>query len=136
MDENTNQKQKRKVGRPKIYIDKNELVKLCEMNCTVDECCAFFEVCEETLNNFCKDNFFSEDGTPLNFSEVFRMYKRSGNISIRRKQREVALNGNVEMLKWIGKNSLLQSDNAAELAKSAEQEDRIKAIIEAVWGVK
>lgn len=129
-------KGKRKVGRPKIIIDKNKLINLCKDHCTVDECCSFFGVCEETLNNFCKETFFSEDGTPLNFSEVYNRYKLTGNVSLRRLQWESAEKGNVDMQKWLGKNNLLQSDNAAELARASEQENRINALIDALMEVK
>ncbi len=130
------EKVKRNVGRPAIPIDKEELIKLCGIHCTTDECCSFFGVSEDTLNNYCKNNFFSEDGTPLNFSEVFLRFQKAGNVSLRRLQWHSAEKGSVDMQKWLGKNNLLQSDNAAELAKNAEQEDRIKLIVEALWGIK
>lgn len=95
-----------KMGRPKANIDKDQFEKLCAMQCPYNEISAWFGVCEDTLNAWCKREYGGKT-----FSEVSAEKRGRGKISVRRKQYETAMKGDVKMLIWLGKNWLGQSDS-------------------------
>jgi len=96
---------KNKVGRPKKNIDFHQLKKLCEMHCTQEEACSFFEMDDKTLSARIKEAEYD------NFSEFFKKHSGMGKISLRRLQFKSANNGSVPMQIWLGKNILGQKDN-------------------------
>lgn len=93
-----------KRGRPKKIIDQEQFEKLCGLQCTLDEFCCYFDCDDKTLEKWCKTTY------KMNFSEIFKIKKGKGKISLRRKQFEVALSGNPTMLIWLGRNMLGQTD--------------------------
>lgn len=97
-------KKNSKVGRPKIEIDWEEFDKLCFMQCTLAEIAGWFDVSEDTIERRVKE----EKG--LTFAEYNKIRSSKGKMSIRRKQFEVAMTGNVGMLIWLGKQYLGQKD--------------------------
>ena len=88
---------KKKVGRPRIEIDEELLFKLATIHCTMKEMVDILGVSEDTLKN--------------NFSGIIDKGKAEGKTRLRRKQMEVALEGNPTMLIFLGKAMLGQSDN-------------------------
>lgn len=96
-----------KMGRPEIKIDKEEFEKLCGLHATLIEMAGWFDCSEDTIENWCKKNY---DGAT--FSDVFKKKSGKGKVSLRRKQFEAAIKGNVTMLIWLGKQQLGQRDNA------------------------
>jgi len=98
-------KAKKKVnkgGRPKIAIDYKKLDTMCAMQCTGEECASILDVSYEHLNNQLK-----KDGNG-GFLDYFKQKSANGKMSLRRKQFEVANNGNPTMLIWLGKQWLGQ----------------------------
>lgn len=95
---------KEKVGRPKIKIDKEMFEKLCQMQCTLEEIAGFFDCCDDTINNWCKEVY--DD----NFSGVYKKKSMAGKISLRRIQYKLA-EKNPTMAIWLGKQYLKQRDN-------------------------
>lgn len=93
-----------KRGRPQKIIDQEQFEKLCGLQCTLDEFCCYFDCDDKTLEKWCKTTY------KMNFSEIFKIKKGKGKISLRRKQFEVALSGNPTMLIWLGRNMLGQTD--------------------------
>ena len=96
------------MARPKRVFSKkdfDDLEKLCMLQCTQEEMCAWFDIDEETLNKIIKKKYKVKS-----FSEFFKAKKGKGKVSLRRKQMETALSGNVSMLIWLGKQYLEQSD--------------------------
>ena len=89
--------EKKKVGRPRIEIDEELLFKLATIHCTMKEMVDILGVSEDTLKN--------------NFSGIIDKGKAEGKTRLRRKQMEVALEGNPTMLIFLGKAMLGQSDN-------------------------
>lgn len=73
-----------KMGRPKKYIDQEQFEKLCAMQCTLEEICAWFNVQDDTLNSWCKRTY------KKTFSEVFKQKRGLGKISLRRSGFELA----------------------------------------------
>ena len=93
-----------RTGRPKIQIDWDSFDKLCAMMATKAEIANFLEINEDTVNNACKRE------KKMTFSAYYEQKASGGRISIRRKQYELAMSGNVVMLIWLGKQLLDQSD--------------------------
>jgi len=85
-------------------IDWDQFDKLCMLQCTKVEIAAFFSMSDDTLSRRVKEEF------NCTFAERYAEKKQAGFASIRRKQFEVAMAGNVAMLIWLGKNWLHQSD--------------------------
>ena len=89
--------EQKKVGRPKIELDEDLLLKLATIHCTMKEMVDIMGCSEDTLKN--------------NFSGIIDKGKAQGKMRLRRKQMEVALEGNPTMLIFLGKAMLGQSDN-------------------------
>ena len=90
------EEKKRKVGRPKIEIDEDMLFKLAQIHCTMKEMVDIMGVSEDTLKN--------------NFSGIIDKGKATGKMRLRRKQIEVAMEGQPSMLIFLGKTYLHQSE--------------------------
>ena len=93
-----------KMGRPEKEIDKEQFEKLCGLQCTQVEISGWFHISADTLDRWCKRTY------KKTFADVFREKRQSGCISLRRKQMETALGGNITMLIFLGKQYLGQSD--------------------------
>ncbi len=93
----------RKTGRPMAVIDQKDFERLCGLQCTEQEVCAFFGVTDKTLNRWCKITY------KLSFSEVFKVKRGIGKISLRRAQWQLAQKS-AAMAIFLGKNYLGQSD--------------------------
>jgi hypothetical protein len=91
------------MGRPRKEIDKREFEKLCMLQCTYREICAWFDVTDKTLNKWCKDTYGDT------FSEIFKQKSEKGLISLRRMQWQLA-EKSPAMAIFLGKNHLGQSD--------------------------
>lgn len=91
-------------GRPKKKIDQQEFEKLCALQCTLNEVCSWFRVDDVTLNRWCKETY----GTT--FSEVFKVKRGIGQVSLRRSQFQMA-EKNPTMAIWLGKQYLGQREN-------------------------
>lgn len=94
----------KKVGRPKTNIDKATFEKLCQMQCTLEEIAGFFDCCDDTINNWCKEIY--DD----NFSGVYKKKSMAGKISLRRNQFKIA-ESNSSMAIFLGKQYLGQRDS-------------------------
>lgn len=90
-------------GRPKTKIDKQQFESLCNLQCTLEEIAGFFKCCDETINNWCKENYGES------FLGVFKRYSQNGKISLRRHQFRLA-EKNASMAIWLGKQWLGQTD--------------------------
>ena len=84
-------------------IGKKQFENLCGLQCTLLEICDFFDVEDDTLNSWCKETY----GTT--FSEVFKLKRGKGQISLRRMQWKLA-EKNTTMAIFLGKQYLGQKD--------------------------
>lgn len=105
-------------GRPKIEIDKEQFEKLCSIQCTLVEIACFFNCSEDTIEKWCKREY------KMNFSDVFRMKRCIGQISLRRTQFQMAEH-NTTMAIWLGKQYLGQKDKQ-EVEVATSDDDTIK----------
>lgn len=84
-------------GANKKVVAPDEVYKLASLGCSVEEMSDWFGVNRETLK--------------YNFSEYIDRGRAEIKQKLRNAQMTAALNGNVTMLIWLGKNILGQSDN-------------------------
>ena len=84
-------------GANKKVVAPDEVYKLASLGCSVEEMSEWFGVNRETLK--------------YNFSEYIDQGRAEIKQKLRNAQMTAALNGNVTMLIWLGKNLLGQSDN-------------------------
>jgi hypothetical protein len=84
-------------GPNQKVVDPDEVYRLSGMGCTMEEMAHFFGIDRETLK--------------YNFLPYIQRSESELYMKIRKKQIEVALDGNPTMLIWLGKNMLGQSDN-------------------------
>lgn len=91
-------------GRPRKKIDQQEFEKLCALQCTLNEVCAWFRIDDNTLNKWCKETYGAT------FSEVFKVKRGIGQVSLRRSQFQMA-EKNPTMAIWLGKQYLGQREN-------------------------
>jgi hypothetical protein len=103
-----------KMGRPRKQIDKTEFEKLCFLQCTEREFCSWFDVSDETLNKWCKENY---DGRT--FLDVFKEKRENGIISLRRTQFQLA-EKSPAMAIFLGKNLLGQTDKMEQTVNGGE----------------
>lgn len=83
---------KRKTGRPPIDIDPNMVRRLAGIGCKVTEIAAVLGVSHDVLDRRFKDEI--ERG------------REEGHVSLRRKQWELAMSGNVPMVIYLSKTVL------------------------------
>lgn len=95
---------KLKAGRPQIALDWEEFDKLCGLQCTLREIACWFKCSEDTIENHVKRRH------KMDFSDYFEQKRGTGKIALRRKQYDIAMNGNVTMLIWLGKQYLGQAE--------------------------
>ena len=111
---------KRPAHRPKEFFPDMEAVeKLCRLNCTDDEIASFFGVCRKTVERERKSN--------PEFNDTIEKGKSYGKLSLRRKQVELAMDGNPTMLIWLGKQYMGQRDKN-ETAHTGADGGAIKVI--------
>lgn len=108
--------------RPKKNIDQREFEKLCGLQCTMEEICDFFNVCDETLTRWCKETY------GMSFSEVFSIKRQRGKVSLRRSQFKLA-EKNPTMAIWLGKQYLGQRDEQyIETKQDIKQENPLQGL--------
>lgn len=88
-------------GRPKKEIDPKQVEQLAMINCSYKEIAAVVGCDESTLTR--------------RFAQVIQIGREHGKSSLKKKQFEVAMKGNVTMLIWLGKIMLGQRDNSYDV---------------------
>jgi len=117
------------MGAPKKEIDFDELDKLLEFHCTLEEVAGWFRVSPDTVERRIREK---ADKT---FAEYSAEKEGAGKTSLRRKMWQVALkgNGHVALLIFLSKQHLGNADKSvvkaedltdAQLAKAVE--DRLR----------
>jgi AraC-like DNA-binding protein len=93
-----------KIGRPQKTFDWALFDHLCATQCTLEEMATALNVSADTIERRVSEKFGAT------FAEIFQQKRKAGFASLRSKQFEVAMSGNVAMLIWLGKQYLGQSD--------------------------
>lgn len=110
------------MARPKIKIDWTQFDKLCHIQCTIEEISAWFDCSVDTIERAVRRE------KKVGFAEYFGQKRKNGAISLRRKQYELAMNGNVTLLIWLGKQYLGQSDKLEQKSQINVTENNIDDI--------
>jgi hypothetical protein len=84
------------MARPKLKIDDEQVRKLAAINCTNVEMASVLGCDVRTLER--------------RFAATIKDGRAHGVMSLKRKQYEVAMNGNIAMLIWLGKQLMGQTD--------------------------
>ena len=91
------------MARPRKEIDQRQFESLCGLQCTQEEICGFFDCDDMTLNRWCKRTY------RMRFSEVFKIKRQRGKVSLRRNQWKLS-ESSTAMAIWLGKQYLDQKD--------------------------
>lgn len=94
-----------------VEINWEEFDKLCALQCTLNEIASWFDCSEDTIERRVKEKW------GIKFAEYYAQKRGKGKISLRRKQFETAMAGNVTMLIWLGKQMLNQRDKQEAIEK-------------------
>lgn len=94
----------RRVSRPKSEFNWRECAYLCSIGCTRQEIAGFFQIHPETLQKYVKEEY------GFNFTDYYEKHSQGLKVSLRRAQMTKALEGDANMLKFLGKNYLGQKD--------------------------
>ena len=97
-------KPRKKMGRPRIEIDTDQVSAFCQVLCTQEEIALFLGCSIETLNRRIKEK------SGLTFAGFYQKHSVGGKMSLRRYQYLAAKDGNPTMLVWLGKQVLGQRD--------------------------
>lgn len=100
-------------GRPRVEFDPAQAEKLAALHCTGVEIAGFFNMSYDTLCRRIGEKY------SLTFTEWFERYSAAGKLSLRRKQYEVAMKDNPQMLKHLGVQWLNQTDKRETTHKAA-----------------
>ena len=120
-------------GRPQKEIDWKLVDKLLGIQCAMKEISGVIGVSHDTILRRCQD----EHG--IDFASYSEEKSQSGRMSLRRKQFDVALGGNVTMLIWLGKQYLGQKDKTETMLDTVKPitlaynfgDDKVEAQIDA-----
>jgi hypothetical protein len=93
-----------KCGPKPLTIDWQEFDALCAVQCTLAEIALHYNVSEDTIERVVQKQW------KMRFADYFRQKRRKGFASLRRKQWQLAMQGNATMLIWLGKQLLGQND--------------------------
>ena len=118
-----------KEGRPKIEFNKDDFVRLCELQCTLKEVAGFFHCNEDTVQKWLKEEF------GLTYTEAFEMYRTGGLVSLRRTQFQLAEKSAAVAI-WLGKQHLGQKDIITYNNLDDGEDDPLTKSIKASLGKK
>ena len=107
------------MARPRIEIDRDQFMKLCAIQCTLDEIASWFKCSEDTVERWCRREL------KIGFADAYKMFSAEGKISLRRTQFRMAEH-NVSMAIWLGKQYLGQAEKQEVAVANAD--DTIKAM--------
>ena len=88
-------------GRKPVEIDVEDWEKLHAMHCSVEEIAGLYSVSTRTIETRLKQR---------TYAEAAMRGRAKGKISLRRRQRQSAEEGDVRMLIWLGKQMLGQKE--------------------------
>jgi len=99
---------------------------MCACGALEEDIAVALDVCRDTINTICKRD------RGLTFSAYRTQKKGKGRVSLAAKQLEVALNGNVVMLIWLGKQWLDQKEPPKEFEHSGKEGAPIHVVNEGI----
>lgn len=107
---------------------------LCMIFCTEDEICLVMRVTpaqlETLVNKYFRVEVTGKASERITFDDAFDYFSANGKMSLRRRQYELAMDGDRSMLVWLGKQYLGQKDpdKAAKQPAKPKQAAQVSAI--------
>lgn len=101
----------KKMGRPKKQLDYELIERMAGKFCTQQDIADTLDVALRTLHN------------DKHFAQAYNKGVANAKSSLRAKQYDVAMSGNVTMLVWLGKQYLSQREPQAEVVVPGESLD-------------
>lgn len=99
------------IKQKQAKIDQVQFEKLCGLQCTENEIAGYFQVCKDTLIEWCRSTYGQD------FSTIYEQKKGNGKIALRRYQLQQA-EKNATMAIWLGKQYLGQTDKIESLVEA------------------
>lgn len=93
------------MGRPTAIIKQDEFEELCKKFFTLNDIALYFGVNPSTIERWCKRTYKET------FANAYNKFSAKGKLSIRAKQFELAMKGNVPLLMFLGKVYCDQKEN-------------------------
>lgn len=106
------------MARPRLVIDPALVTSLAEIHCTYDEISAVVGCSTDTLKR--------------RFADLIEKGRQQGKTSLRRAQFKSALDGNVTMQIWLGKQHLEQTDDRGGKEVAVDPQETARQVREAV----
>ena len=94
----------KKVGRPKSIFNERELKYLISIQCTLDEIAGFFQMHKDVLRKKVQEEY------EISWAEFYERNSQGVKVALRRRQVQSAMEGDTQMLKFLGKNLLGQKE--------------------------
>lgn len=94
----------KRIGPPVIEIDWSKLDAVLQFGARALDCCGILDICEKTLFNKIHQKH------KMTFAEYRELKMSTMRAKLLQKQFDVAMQGNVTMLIWLGKQHLHQVD--------------------------
>lgn len=107
--------------RPKLNINEDQVRSLAGINCSLEEMGAVLNCDESTLTR--------------RFSAIIKEGRATGRMSLKRKQWEMAMGGNITMLIWLGKQNLGQTDKVEQRVDAKVESKRGTDIIDQLFEI-
>ena len=105
------------MARPRIEIDYNEVIKLCNIQATAEEICYVLGISEDTLDRRLKEKY------KMGYAEFYKKHSAVGKISLRRNMFKMA-ETNATMAIWLSKQHLGMKEPKIELEIPFDEEDK------------
>lgn len=106
------------MARPLKIIDEDAVRKLASIQCSYEEMAAVLKCDPKTLSN--------------RFSQAIKEGRSQGRMSLKRKQYEMAMGGNITMLIWLGKQYLEQSDKVDQKVETKDVTNESKELADKI----
>lgn len=103
-------------GRPKKDIDIEQLMKLCEIQCTKDEIAYILDCSPDTIEGRVKQLY------NVNFSAFYKTHSAMGKMSLRRNMFKLA-ETSASMAIWLSKQHLGMREPQADMSVPEEEQE-------------
>ena len=96
---------KRNVGRPRSEFNQKLFEQACACFCNKATVCDILDCNKNTLTAWCYRTYGTD------FTHIRERFRSNTKLSLRQMQIKVAMSGDTNMLKWLGKQELGQSES-------------------------
>lgn len=113
-------------GRPEIFLDMDQIRSYMQAGCSAPSIAGFLKIDRKTLYKKVEEKWGKS------FGECLDDFKDEGRDLLKFAQFKKALDGNVPLLIWLGKQLLGQRENHQEMTISKENKENIERLLAAL----